>query len=226
VISLILENADKKIDDFDRKGLHYNLVANAIYVKLKEIGDPFDQSYLQYIIAGLVSFDMGRMMGTNTMRYSFEDNGFALKLHSKLQKIRPRLEPILKLTLPSIDFKEHGEAIKYAYQTLSDSGFNALNADPNESFPVGATKILHFMNPELFIIVDSNAAKAFRIAWNVHFRSTTQPGYSADRYLECIEDAQKDIRNYDIERFQNLALGIPLTRIYDKLTFITGSELK
>jgi hypothetical protein len=222
--SIILENADKKINNFDDNGLHYNLVADAIYKKLKELEDPFQRSYLQYIIAGLISFDIGRMMGKKS--YSSEENGFASRLYSKLQDIKPLLEPLAKLTLPSIDLKEHGEAIRCAYQTLSDSGPNALNENQNNAFPVGATKILHFINPELFIIVDSNAARAFRKAWDVPFENSTQPGYSPDRYLECMEDAQKDIRNYGVEKFQNLARETPLARIYDKLTFITGSELK
>jgi hypothetical protein len=96
--------------------------------------------------------------------------------------------------------------------------------EKGKAFPVGATKILHFLNPRLFIIVDSNAAKAFKRAPNLRFKNSTQSGYSGDFYVECMRHAQEDIREYGSENFQALERDVPITRIYDKLTFITGSE--
>jgi hypothetical protein len=37
--------------------------------------------------------------------------------------------------------------------------------------------------------------------------------------------AAEDITKYGINNFQALEPGIPITRIYDKLTFITGRDL-
>jgi len=218
----ILDNAATKITRFNNEGLHYNLVANEIYKRRDDIGDPFDKSFLRYLIAGLVAFDMGRMMGSK--KYAFVDSGFASRLNSRLQKIRRLLEPLMKLSLVQIDLQEHRDAIVRAYGTLSAKGSEALHEDQTKSFHVGATKILHFLNPELFIIVDSNAARAFRIAWKLPFRNATQPGYSADLYLECMKRAQMDISMYGLEQFRALEPNVPVTRIYDKLTFVTGSR--
>jgi len=138
--------------------------------------------------------------------------------------IRPLLEPIINLNLLLVDLQKNGDVIKQAYRILSERGVNALHADRNKHFYVGATKILHFLNPELFIIIDSNAARAFHSAWQVPFKNSTQPGFSAELYLECMKRAWSEIYDYGLNRFQALEPGTPITRIYDKLTFVTGSR--
>ena len=40
--------------------------------------------------------------------------------------------------------------------------------------------------------------------------------------MEC---ARADILDYGLEDFMALEEGTPITRIYDKLTFVTGSDL-
>ena len=225
--NLILRNAKQKLARFDRLGLRYNLVAKEVYHKRRSCVDPFGRSFLQYIIAGLISFDMGRMMGKGEDKYKMEDDGFGSRLKSKLQEIKPILTPLMKLSLTKIDLQQHKDAIGEAYDKLSANGKGALNAN-KEHFHVGATKILHFLNPTLFIIVDSNAAEAFREGHNVKFRKSS-PGYSAERYRECMEWARRDILQYEREHpegFEALERGTPITRIYDKLTFITGMDLK
>ena len=74
-------------------------------------------------------------------------------------------------------------------------------------------------------MVDSNAARAFRITHDIPFQKNAPQGYSADRYITCMERAKMDILGYGIDNFQNLETVTPITRIYDKLTFITGSEM-
>jgi hypothetical protein len=178
----ILRDAADKIKKFDGMGLHYNLVADQIYDKRRST-DPFDISFLPYIIAGLISFDMGRggMMGDKP--YETEGNSFASRLCSKLQVLRPLLKPLINLDLAQINLEEHRNAIIEVYKTLSDKG--ALHMDPRKSFHVGATKILHFLNPRLFIIIDRNAARAFRATHNMPFRNTTQPGYLGGTIKRC-----------------------------------------
>jgi hypothetical protein len=169
MIPSMLENAAIKLARFNDEGLHYNLVANQIYQRQNAVGDPFNKSfpqYIRYIVAGLIVFDMGRMMGSK--KYDFQNGGFASRLESKLHKIRPLLEPLMNLSLPQIDLQEHRDAIMSAYETLSDDGSGALHEN-QKKFHVGATKILHFLNPELFIIVDSNAARAFRTCCDITF---------------------------------------------------------
>jgi len=222
--SVILGNATEKIKRFNYIGLHYNLVANQIYEKRFASGtDPFDRSLLPYIITGLLSFDIGRMMGDKP--YEIEGNSFASRLSSKLQVLRPLLKPLINLALTQINLQEHRYVIIKSYNTLCAKGEGALHKK-GWAFHVGTTKILHFLNPRLFIIVDSNAARAFQLAHNVPFRNSTQPGYSANRYMECMECARRDILTHGLKQFQALELGTPITRIYDKLTFVTGSDLR
>lgn len=219
--SLILENAVSKIAQFNEEGWHYNLVAREIYRVRSQVKNPFDESYLPYIIAGLATFDMGRMMGTR--KYSLENGCFAARLLSKLQLVKMSLEPLIIFNLMSIDLREHSDEIKKAYEMLSATGPGALHQDETKSFHVGASKVMHFLSPELFIMVDSNAARAFKTAHNVPFKNTTQPGYSAHRYIECMKLARMDISEFGGDNFKALEPNTPITRIYDKLTFVTGS---
>lgn len=99
--SLILENAALKIARFNENGWHYNLVVHEIYRVRSQIKNPFGESYLPYIIAGLATFDMGRMMGTR--KYSLNNGCFAARLLSKLQQVKRLLEPLLIFNLISID---------------------------------------------------------------------------------------------------------------------------
>ncbi len=219
--SSILENAATKIARFNDEGLHYNLVADGIYKMHGCISDPFNRSFLPYLVAGLIAFDIGRMMGTR--RYAIDKGRFASRLNAKLQEIKPLLEPFVKTSLVQIDLREHRDAIMKAYEVLSARGTGALNEDPTKCFYVGATKVLHFLNPELFVIVDSKASRTFKQVQRLPYKNTAQPGYSADRYVKCMQLAQKDILTYGLERFQALEPNTPVTRIYDKLTFVTGS---
>ncbi len=221
--SSILENAATKIARFNDEGLHYNLVADGIYKMHGCMENPFNRSFLPYLIAGLIAFDIGRMMGTR--KYAIEEGSFASRLNAKLQEIRPLLEPLMKTSLVQVDLQKHHDAIMTAYEVLSARGTGALHADSTKHFHVGAAKVLHFLNPGLFIIVDSNASRAFKQVHRVPYRNTTQPGYSADLYVKCMRLAQKDILAYGLEQFQALEPNTPITRIYDKLTFVTGSWL-
>ncbi len=222
--SVIVADAAQKIARFNEIGLHYNLVADQIYKKrFAEGTGPFDRSFLPYIVAGLVSFNMGRggMMGVKP--YELKDNFFALRLSSKLQVLRPLLEPLMNAALTQINLQEHRDVIIKSYNTLSAGREGALH-EKGWEFRVGTTKILHFLNPRLFIIVDSNATRAFKMAYSLPFKNTTPPGYSAELYIKCMEHARKDILEYGVENFQELEPDVPITRIYDKLTFITGSK--
>lgn len=217
----ITSDSREKIAKFDRLGLHYNLVADAVYNFRKNLSDPFGAPYMRYIIAALVSFDMGRMMGPNAKRYDTEAGGFAATLQGKLKDIRPYINHLVNLRIDVLPIRSEAGNIKKAYDILSSPGEKGLNQTGHE-FHVGASKILHFLNPEAFIIIDSNAARAFSHSHDVGFRSTTQPGYSSDKYIECMRLAKKDVLDYGFEKFCALNKGVPLARIYDKLTFITG----
>lgn len=221
---MITLNASDKIRQFNERGLHYNLVADAVYRVRNSISDPFDSQYLPYIIAALSSFDMGRMMGsTAESRYDTNNEGFAKHLVKKLNMIKPNIGHLMNLRLDGLSPRSEKENINTAYSILSSGEKDGLNRRQGK-FHVGATKILHFLNPETFIIVDSNAARAFSRSHRVSFRNATQPGYSGDKYIDCMEHAKRDILNFGVEEFCALEKGVPIARIYDKLTFMTGSK--
>jgi hypothetical protein len=219
---MITSEASEKIKVFNRFGLHYNLVADAVYRYRASLSDPFCASYLPYIIAALVSFDMGRMMGPDARsRYDAASGGFATLLKKKLEVVRPYITHLAETGIDNLSLSSEGGNIRSAYAALSSDGKEGLNQRGGE-FHVGASKILHFLYPWTFIIVDSNAARAFRQFHQVSFRNTTQPGYSSDKYIECMRCAKTDIIKYGVDKFSSLEEGIPLARIYDKLTFMTG----
>lgn len=221
---MITMNASDKICKFNERNLHYNLVADAVYRIRYSNLNPFDNEYRPYITAALISFDMGRMMGSNAeSRYDTKREGFANNLVKKITAIKPYIDHLMTLRLDSFSLSSEKENIKMAYSILSSGGKDGLNQRQGE-FHVGTTKILHFMNPKLFIIVDSNAARAFKLSHRVNFRNTTQPGYSVDKYIECMEYARMDILNFGVDNFCALDKGVPIARIYDKLTFMTGSK--
>lgn len=221
---MITSNASSKIARFNATGYHYNFVAERIYEYRKQCPDPFGTDYLPYIVAGLISFDIGRMMGKGSeQKYNISKDGFAKNLFSKLQKLKGFIGHLVDASIIDADINKEKFSIKNAYDNLVKEGSDGLHDNIKKSFPVGATKILHFLNPEFFIIVDSNAARAFRKCHEVPFINSTKPGYSDERYIECIQYAQQDIKDFGVNNFQNLEPGSPITRIYDKLTFATGS---
>jgi hypothetical protein len=222
----ITENASEKIALFNKIGLHYNLVAETVYSVRQTCGGPFSSAYLPYIVAGLMSFDMARMVGNDSLgRYDTSVGGFAARLGKKLNLIKPLVSHLVDKNLKDLDLLKDGSLIAEAYKQLAAAGFDSLNYRGGR-FPVGASKILHFLNPELFIIIDSNAARAFRVLHNVSFRDSTQPGYDGIKYVDCMRLAQDDICSFGYEAFSALESNTPLCRIYDKLTFVAGSQMK
>jgi hypothetical protein len=66
--------------------------------------------------------------------------------------------------------------------------------------------------------------KSHTIPGRGKYRKTTQPGYTCEKYLKCMSIAQTDIIYAGLEKFCALEPGMPIARIYDKLTFATGSR--
>jgi len=223
---LITTNAHDKVRHFNKLGLHYNLVADAVYKARESLGDPLSIDYMPYITAGLVSFDMSRMMGIDAKsRYDREAGGFATLLEKKIEAIRPLISHLVNSRLDMLDIQSEKDNIKTAYVILSSAGKDGLNRrGDNIHFHVGATKILHFINPYAYIIIDSNASRAFNKFHNIDLRNYAPQGYSAEKYIECMECAKRDILNYGVEDFIAIEKGTPIARIYDKLTFVTGSK--
>ena len=60
----------------------------------------------------------------------------------------------------------------------------------------GATRILQWISLSLFMMVDTNVANAFREHHGGSYKKSTQPGYIAKRYVDCLQRAQDEILSY------------------------------
>ena len=160
--------------------------------------------------------------------------GIGITIKGGRTALKPRLESCLDTVqksgaldrfknccLSSADLGVIKSTITSAYDCLALPG----TLHPTDQSHVGATKTLHWLFPELFLIVDGNVAKAFRTHFAVNFKNTTQPGYSADKYFDCLHKAQKEIRSFGIERFRQLEPGAPEARIFDKIAFVVGQRI-
>jgi len=220
---MILSNALEKIKRYNQLCVHYNLVADGIYRTRASINDFLSSDYLPYIVAALISFDLGRMMGRGPeKRYDLHANGFARNLYDKLQHIKLSIGHLTNVRLCNANLSSEKANIIVAYDELASGGKNSLHQEGKE-FHVGATKILHFINPELFVIIDSNTARAFRASHGISYRNSTQPKYSAEKYFNCLEYAKTDLINFGVNEFCSLEKGLPMARIYDKLSYAAGS---
>jgi hypothetical protein len=215
---MLTDDACGKVRRYNEYCLHYNLVADACYRMRSELKNPFTDSYFPYLVAALISFDMGRQMGKGTKsKYDPSANGFATRLKGKLNEISAILSPFINENILNIELSRNAELIKKAYDKLADDQ-NGLHSS-SKCFHVGATKILHFLAPNLFPIVDSNAAKVFRDEFQIAYRNTTQPGYCSERYFEVMERARNTIRSYGEDNFRALEHGTPIMRVLDKIVF-------
>jgi hypothetical protein len=201
--------------------LHYNRVAETIY-RVRESADPFSPEYERHIADGLIAFDMGRRMGKGDKRDPI--CGFRRLLHDKMGEVHKHLADT-PVCLAQADLTVSAASVKAAYDCLASPGPGALDSE-GQHFHVGATKILHWIAPALFIMIDSNVARSFRKHHAIGFKRATQPGYSAERYVECLKKAQEEIRAYGYDRFCMLEPQTPLARLFDKVAFIVGRELR
>ena len=218
---MILSNAREKINRYNQCCLHYNLVADSVYKVRRSVSDLFGTDYVPYLVAVLISFEMGKLIGKAELRYSMHPGRFAWKLLNKLKSIKSRIAHFINIRLTDVNLSRETPNIMSAYDELASRGKNSLHSVGKE-FHVGATKILHFINPELFLIIDSNVSRAFRASHGINYRNSTQPGYSAEKYVDCLEYAKADLIAFGEYEFCSLEKDSPMARIYDKLSFTTG----
>lgn len=221
ITSLLDERAQEHVASYNRDCVHYNLIADGVYRARRGLGDPLSPDFQPFIVAGLLGFDMGRTMGVGGV-YSIK-NGFAGRLRALIGALRGQLAEFMEVgDLVTADLSKIKPIIESTYNVLAAKC--ALGGD--KSFHVGATKILHWLVPDLFIMVDRNVARAFRKYLSVDFNGTTQPGYCAERYIVCLMKAQQEIRRFGPARFSGLNNpGTPVARVFDKVAFIRGMEV-
>jgi hypothetical protein len=180
--------------------------------------------YFPYIISALIVFDMQRQMGKGLKaKFDKSAHGFAAKLSKALEANKEILFSLENISIDSNYLSNHEENIKKVYQ---DMAVDLKLAEQDKEFHVGATKILHFVHPELFPIVDSNSAAILRDEFRINYARSGQPGYSSDKYFESMQSIGEYVRKTGRPTLQELEPGTPITRIFDKLAFVKGAELK
>jgi hypothetical protein len=117
--------------------------------------------------------------------------------------------------LSSVDLPAYVSEIESVYECLAHAG----TLHPEDQSHVAATKVLHWLFPDLFLMLDSRVAGVFRDVFGVSFVKSTQPGYSAEKYVKCLQLAQSDIRSFGAERFRALEANTPEARIFDKVAW-------
>ena len=211
-------SAKRLIDAYNcgHEGPRYNRVAAKVYEARLTHGDPLSPQFECAILDGLMGFGMGiTIKGGRT--------ALEPRLQSCLGTARKRtaLDQLRDCCLSSADLGAIRSAITSAYNCFALSG----TLHPTDQSHVGATKTLHWLFPDLFLIVDGNVAKAFRAHFGVKFSNTTQPGYSAAKYFECLQKAQKEIQSFGIQQFRQLEPMTPEARIFDKIAFVVGQRI-
>ena len=130
----LFQNAAEKIRRYNRFCLHYNLVADALYRELLRSRAPFSPTYEPYLVAALISFDMGRMMGKGlTQRYDVTVDGFAARLHRKLTQAQPFITAIIGSTIVETDVEKRAPGIVAAYDTFAAGGEGGLHEQERSS---------------------------------------------------------------------------------------------
>jgi len=215
--NIITSNAKAKIEKFNRLELPSNIVAEVVYKKWWSLLSPFYPQYRECIIAGLVSFEM------ETMRVPDNSSAgdFLALLKPMIVRIHPLIAHLVIYKVSNVDLEKEEKNITSAYRILV-KGLGKFNASEEGELHVSATRILHFINPQLFLSLDTSASRAFHASHNIDFKSATQPEYSSATYYACLKYAQLDILEYGMRRFWALEPSCPIGRIYDKLTYITG----
>lgn len=230
---MILDNAKKKINYFNKIGIHYEAVYHYIIRRRKETKGIFSNGFLNDITAGLISFDMQRMMG-NKQYLSEGEDAWASQLRDILKIYRRHLSRLENFQLQDIDLSKPDlkGAIISIFNHLAKSGTKGLNKRSfHENFPVGASKILHFLIPDLFIIVDSNARRALS-----KFHESLGQKVGGDSYIKAMRYYQVELTRWSLHHrdpfFKKLIEAdkswksfrglrtTPIPRIIDKCTFV------
>jgi hypothetical protein len=221
----ILENAAVKINAFNNynggRDLHraasYHDVLNARAGRgsfVQETGIVEDQ-YLVLIDRALRSYfsmNRGNRMGST--------EEFVAKLNNKLQsdKIRNILGKLKELSITSPNIEDYKSNAEELYGSFSNSK-NGLSND-RTSFCVGATKTMHCLFPELFIMLDQNVAKA------LEYPSGQYNNFAS--YWKAMKICRHELTKWRAKYGSTdslLQLDLPpttLTRVFDKCASIMG----
>ena len=208
------------IEKYNKMYMHYEVIARDCYSSRRNMAHALSDDFFPHIISALIAFGMQYQMGPGTeQKYNKNLNGFASRLSNALKVNSAAFLELELLSIESIDFAQFEDSIKTLYTALA---INANLDDNGNDFHVGTTKVLHFIHPALFPIIDSKSSQVLRDEFGVVYRKSTQPGYSDERFIDSMK-AIKDLVNlHGTQSIQALEPYSPITRIFDKLAFVNG----
>jgi hypothetical protein len=143
---LLNQRAKELVAEYNRNpscAKRYNPAAETVYQARYRFGDPLLPEFEPYIITGLKRFDMGRTMPMD----------FPSRLRSSLQavRMRPLIGKFQEFRLSSVDLSAYGSEIESVYECFARAG----TLHPENQSHVAATKILHWLFPDLFLMLPS-----------------------------------------------------------------------
>jgi hypothetical protein len=213
-VTALLSNARRRLklyDSLSKARNRYNPAAVKAYRRLATGRMPRNSSAWSAMHEALMKFDMHRQLRATT---SPKGRTHAAALRLALTKQSPVLRNILSLRITSPSLRQRHTALARLFDQLSKRGAVVTG----QRFPVGSTKALHFLNPELFFIIDKRVAKKLQLDTKTLPMSAT--AYTGHDYVCALKVIQKQIRRYGAARLQQLQPAQPLLRIVDKILFV------
>lgn len=218
----VFENAADKIDKYnyyDKKcnNRRYNIAYSRV---LQARGDQsclvdengnVDEDSLGVVEEALIAFDMNA--------YGQMGDRFGDRVRKKLSNYDSKvlLKKFRALSILSPEIKGLESDTEDFYNILSAKEDNCLDAR-GYGFSVGATKIMNFLFPELFVIVDKWVKKGLRKTGPLNFRKYWSVMTLCQDQLNEWQTSHGDLKNL-IKLDQQ---PTTLTRIFDKCAFVMG----
>jgi len=189
----------------------YNAAADIAYRRLATGRMPRGRHEWESLGNALGKFNMDRQMGSISSSKGRKNLGaLRLALTRRGRVLRPLLSK--KISLPLIH--RHSEDLANLFDHLSSSG----RVVPGKRFPVGVTKTLHFLNPEVFIVVDRRVAERLKIGSKALPKTASR--YTGIDYVSALQLVASQLQSYGIARLRRLQPGQPTLRIVDKILFM------
>lgn len=204
-------NRVRKYDAQAKAKVRYNPAATYAYHKLAVGHIPRGTMAWLALERTLLAFDMGRQIGgvgTCKLRTSSQS------LRNILSENALVLRPLLSVRLSVASVRRHRAKIARLFDLLAKCD----GVVAGKRFPVGATKVLHFLNPELFQIIDKRVAETLRSHQPALPRTATQ--YTGLTYVTALYFVAQSIRKYGQSKLWRIQSTQPTLRIVDKVLFM------
>jgi hypothetical protein len=209
----IFKNARVRLKAYDSmtRADAYNAAAGMAYRRLATGKMPRGRHQWESLGNALGKFNMDRQMGSISSPQGRKHLG-ALRL--ALTRRSRVLKPLLSKRISVALIQRHSEVLARLFDHLSSSG----RVVPGKRFPVGVTKTLHFLNPEVFLVVDRRVAERLRICSKALPKTASR--YTGIDYVNALQLVASELRSYGIAGFRRLQPGQPTLRIVDKILFM------